>query len=140
PCGRVLHVVEHLACIVDLGARCRVHLDEIDESPRVDFAARSANTAGLGGHAGFAIETLRKDSRDRRLADTTGAGKQKYVMHPPGLERIHQRAPDMLLPNQLGECFRAPSSRQCRICHRYSIKCPSSALLTGAFSRRYSSG
>ena len=119
--GRVLHVVEHLACVIDLGSRCRVYLNEIYKPPRVDFAARAAYAARVGGHARFTIEALRKNSRDRRLADTAGAGKQKRVMDPPGLERIHQRTPDMLLPNQLGECFGAPGSRQCRICHSESV-------------------
>jgi len=71
----------------------------------------------MGGDARFAIEAFRKDARDRRLADATGAGKQKRVVHPPGLERIHQRAPDMLLTNQLGECF----GRQVRASAVYAI-------------------
>jgi hypothetical protein len=43
---RVLHVVEQLARIVDLGARRRIDLDQVDEAAFVDFPASGANAAG----------------------------------------------------------------------------------------------
>ena len=43
---RVLHVVEQLARIIDLGARGRVDLDQIDEAAGIDLAAAGAFAAG----------------------------------------------------------------------------------------------
>jgi len=50
-----------------LGAMPR-RLDEIYKPPPVISRHAAANTAGSGGNASFAIEALRKNSRDRRLA------------------------------------------------------------------------
>ena len=55
---RVLHVVEQLAGIVDLGARGRIDLDEVDEAAGIDLAAARACAAGLGRDAGLAVEAL----------------------------------------------------------------------------------
>ena len=75
--GRVLHVVQQLARVIDLGARGGVHLDQIDEAPGIDLAARRAFPAGLGAHALLAVQALREDSRDGRLADAARAGEQE---------------------------------------------------------------
>src|SRR6185312_14026553 len=42
--GRVLHVVEELAGVIDLGAGGGVDLDEIEETPGIDLAAAGALT------------------------------------------------------------------------------------------------
>ena len=44
----VLHVIEQLARVVDLGARGRIDLDQVDEAAGVDLAAAGADAARLG--------------------------------------------------------------------------------------------
>ena len=114
---RVLHVVEQLARVVDLRPRRRVDFDEVHETPAVDLLAGPAYAARLGSNAGLAVQTLREDSSNRGLADATRPGKEKRVMDTPGLERINQSAPDMLLPDQLGKFLGAPFTRQRGIAH-----------------------
>src|SRR5205807_6464648 len=114
---RVLHVVEQLAGIVDLGARGGIDFQQIDATPGVNLAAARAFAAGLGGYAGFAVQTLRQDTGDGRLADAARAGEQERMVHAPGLERIDQRTPDVLLPDQLGKFLRAPFARQRGVAH-----------------------
>ena len=69
PGGRVLHVIEQVAGIVDLGLRRGIDLDEVDETPLVDLPARAARAAGFRSDALLAIQGLRQDARDRGLAD-----------------------------------------------------------------------
>ena len=77
---RVLHVVEQLARVVDLGARGRVDLDQVDEAALVDLAAGAALAAGLRADARLAVQRLGEDARDRRLADAARAGEQERVV------------------------------------------------------------
>ena len=114
---RVLHVVEQLARVVDLGPRRRVDFDEVNETSAVDFPAGPAHAARLRSNAGLAVQTLSEDSGDRGLADAAGPGKEKRVMDAPGLERIDQCPADMLLPDQLGKFLGAPFTRQRGIAH-----------------------
>ncbi len=46
PTWRVLHIVEKLSRVFDLGARRRVNLQEVDETPLSDLCARAALFAG----------------------------------------------------------------------------------------------
>jgi hypothetical protein len=45
-CRQVLDVLQELARVIDLRARCRIHLDQVDETALVDLAAGSALAAG----------------------------------------------------------------------------------------------
>ena len=108
---RILHVVEQFAGVVDLGARCGIHLDEIDEAALVDFPAGRADAAGIRADAGFAVERFRQDARDRRLADAARAGEQERMMDLAAVERVAQRAQHVLLSDHLGEALGAPFAR-----------------------------
>src|SRR5690606_25997574 len=114
---RVLHVVEQLARVVDLGARSRVDFDQIHETALVDLTAGAAYAARRRRHAGFAVERLRENARDRRFSYAARAGEQKGVMHPSGLQRVDERAHDVLLPRQFGEVARAPFASKSEIGH-----------------------
>ena len=63
---------------------------------------------GVGRHAGLAVEALREDARDRRLADAARAGEQVRMVKPAAVQRIGQRRDDVLLPDQLAERLRSP--------------------------------
>src|SRR5262249_1174270 len=114
---RVLHVVEQLAGIVDLGARRRVHLYQVRKAAGFDLAAARALETGLGRDASFAVETLGENARDRGLADTTGAGKQERMMYAATLEGIHKRPAHVVLTDELGEGPRTPFACQRGIAH-----------------------
>ena len=87
---RVLHVVEQLARVVDLGARGRVHFEQVDEAARVDVAAGAALAAGLRRHALLAVQRLGEDARDRGLADAARAGEQERVVDAARVERVRR--------------------------------------------------
>ena len=72
---RVLHIVEQLARVIDLGARRGVDLDQIDTAPGLNFTAAATLQAGLSADAALAVQTLRQNARHRSLADATSTGK-----------------------------------------------------------------
>ena len=108
---RVLHVVEQLARIVDLGAGGGIDLDEIHAAASLDLATAPALEAGLCAYAALAVQTLGEDPRHRGLADAARARKQEGVVQAPARERIAERAQHMLLPRHLGESARTPFAR-----------------------------
>ncbi len=116
-CRHVLHVVEQLARVVDLGARRRVHLDQIDEAPLVDLATGRALAARRRRDALLTVEALGQNPRDRRLADATRAGEQERVVHAIVVERIRQRAQHVLLADHLGEVARPPGTSESGVTH-----------------------
>ena len=115
--GGVLDVLEQFAGVVDLGARCRIDLDQVDEPPLVDFTAGSTDAAGRRGDAGFAVQALGKDARNRRLAHSAGAREQEGMMNTVGGERVREGAQDMFLPRELLEAPRAPLACQSGVGH-----------------------
>ena len=109
PAGRrVERVFQQLAHVVDLRIRGSVEFDQVDVAAGVDIGAGAALAAGLGADAGFAIERLGDNARQRGLADAAGAGEQVGVMQPLLGERIGQRPDDVLLPDQFGKRFGPP--------------------------------
>src|SRR5690606_26165330 len=97
PGRRVLDVVEQLARVVDFRARRGVDLYEVDEAPVINFAAGAADTTWRRRHPGLAIQRLREDACDGRLADAAGAGEQERVVQAVVVERIDQGPQHMLL-------------------------------------------
>jgi hypothetical protein len=96
----------------------RVHFHVIDEAPFVNFPARAAHAARRRGHAGFAIERLRENPRERGLAHTTRSGKQISVMQPSAVERVRERAHHVLLSDERSEILRSPLACENLIGHR----------------------
>src|SRR5690606_29790768 len=105
---RVLHVLQKLARVFHLGARCRVHFDQIEKTPFADFSACGALTTRRGGDASFAVEATRENARDRGFADTSGASEEIGVMKTAGIERIDQCLEHMTLSHQLTEIAGTP--------------------------------
>ena len=118
---RVLRVVDQLAHVVDAGVARGVDFEQVDEAARVDLAARAALAARIRGRPVLAVQRLGEDARDRRLADAARAGEQERVMQPAGIERVRERAHDVLLADQLGEAARTPFARKGLIRHGGSL-------------------
>ena len=81
--GRVLDVVQQVAGIFHFGARRGVDLNQIDETPLLDFPAVVTYAARRGGDAGFTVQSLRQQTGDGGFTDATGAGKKICVMNTP---------------------------------------------------------
>jgi len=113
----VLHVLEQLAGVLHLGARGGVDLDQVDEAPLVDLAARRADAAGPRRDPGLAVERLGEQPRDGGLADAARAGEQERVVDAAGVERVGERPHDVLLADQLGEGARAPLAGEDEVAH-----------------------
>ena len=99
-------------------------LDEIDEAPGIDLAAAGALAAGSGRDPGLAVQAFGEDARDGGLAHPAGAGEEKGVMHPAGLERVHERTAYVILADQLGKGPRTPFARERRVglSHRLALR------------------
>ncbi len=65
----------------------------------------------------LAVQALGEDARNGGLAHAPRAGEQERVVHPARLERVHQGAQHVLLPDQLGELLGPPLARQCQVTH-----------------------
>ena len=116
--GRVLHVVEQVTCIVDLGFRRGINLDEVDETSLIDFLARAAPAAGLGCNACLTIERLGEYAGDRRLANAARSREQVGMMQPAGFQGIDQCPEHMLLANGVRKVFGPPFAGQDEITHK----------------------
>ncbi len=64
-----------------------------------------------------AIQRLGEDPRQRRLADATRPGEQVGVVQPPRVERMRERAHDVVLPDGRGEIARTPLAGEHLIRH-----------------------
>ncbi len=115
---RVARVIEDLAHVVDAGVRCRVELEQVDEAPGIDVDTGRADSARRRRHAFDAVEALGKDARDGRLAHAARSGEQIGMVQPAALERVGQRAHDMLLAREFGKRFRSPLAGEGLIAHR----------------------
>ena len=117
---RVLHVVEQLARVVDLGARGRVDFEQVDETAGVDVDTGRALAARRRRHAGLAVQRLGEDAGDGRLADAARAGEQERVVDAARIERVGERAADVVLTDELVERARAPFAGEDEVTHRAS--------------------
>jgi hypothetical protein len=119
PLGRrVLRRLEELAHLVDARVGRCVDLQQVDEAPGVDLDAGGAPAAGRRGDARLAVEALGEDARERRLADAARAGEEIGVVQALRVERVAQRAHDVLLPDQAREILGAPLARKYLVAHR----------------------
>ncbi len=116
--GRVLHVVEQLAGILDLGAAGGVDLDQVDETPFIDLAAHRTLAAWRGGNARLAVHALGDDTRDGCLAHPTGTGKQVGMVQALVVQCVDQRLEHVGLPNHFAEGARTPFTCKNLITHR----------------------
>ncbi len=100
------HALADLADVVDSALARRVHLDDVERRPRRDRPARVANAARLRRRPLLAVEALRDDAGQRRLARPARAGKEVRLPHLPALDRVAKRARRPLLADHLVEVLR----------------------------------
>ena len=112
--GRVERTFQQIAHVIDLGIGRRIELDQIHETPGVDFGAGRALAARGCRDSSLAVEGLGDDSRQRGLAHSAGAGQQIGMMQSILRKRIADGTNHMLLADQLGKVSRAPFARQCK--------------------------
>ena len=96
-----------LADVVDPALRGRVHLDDVERRSVRDRAAGVAFVVGGRRRALRAVQRLREDARERRLARASGAGEQVRLADLPVRDRVRQRPHDRLLTYYLAEVLRA---------------------------------
>jgi len=54
--GRVLHIIQQLTGVFDLGTRCRIHLNQVNKTSLGNIFAGTTHTTGFGSNTGFTIE------------------------------------------------------------------------------------
>jgi hypothetical protein len=99
-----------------------VDLQQVDEAAGVDRQAGLAFAARIGTGALLAVQRLGEDARDRGLADAARAGEQEGMVDPAGLQRVGQRAHDVLLPDQFGETLGTPLAGGIVACTRVPLR------------------
>ena len=107
PLGRLEDdALADLADVVDAALRRRVHLDDVERGAVRDRDARVARLVGVRRRALRAVQRLREDARQRRLARAARAGEEVRLTHLAGGDRVLQRADDRLLADDLVEVLR----------------------------------
>ncbi len=79
---------------------------------------------GVARYAGFAVQALREDACDGGFADAARAGEQIRVMNAFVLERMHQRAHDMILSHEGIEPCGAEFACEHLVTHREILETP----------------
>lgn len=98
------------ARVLDLGVSSGVDFLNVNRSRCRDVQTGRARIAWLGGDPFCAVQCFGKYSRCSRLTHAASAGEQVSVMEPPGLDRVHQRARDRFLSDDLIEGLRSELS------------------------------
>src|SRR3990167_554641 len=115
---RILHVVEQLAGIFNLGAAGSIDFDQVDKTAFINLFTNRTDAAGRRADAGLAIQALGNNSRNRGLAHTTGTREQIGMVQSLAIERINQRLEHMRLANHFVERARTPLACKNLITHR----------------------
>src|SRR5450759_523621 len=124
----VLRAFKQLAHFIDLGIGRRINLQQIDKASRVNLSACRAHAARFGGYSAIAvhslaIERLRKNARQRRLADASCSGKKISVMYTAGIQCVGESRDHMVLSDNLGKRLRTPLAGKNLMTHRTPMKC-----------------
>ncbi len=110
------------AHVVDAVVGSGVDLLHVHVDAGGDLGARRANAAGLrigSRRQSLAVQRPGQDARAGGLSAAARSGEEEGVRQPPRLERIDQRADDVLLPRQIGESLGAVLSRQDKVRSRH---------------------
>ena len=104
PLGRLLgHALDDLADVVDPAVRRGVHLDHVERRRIVDAQADRARAVGRRRRPVLAVERLREDLGERRLARPARPREQVRVGDAPLLDRAPERAHDVILAHHVRE-------------------------------------
>ncbi len=109
----VLHVIEQLTGVLDLGPARGVDLDQVDEAAFIDLTAHRALATGRRSDTCFTVQAFGDDPRDGGLADPARPGKQVGVVQP-----LDQSLEHMGLADHFAERARTPFTCKNLITHR----------------------
>ena len=115
--GRVLHVVQQFAGVIDPGAGRGVHFNQVHETAFVEFATRAAFAAGAAADPALAVETFGEHARQRGFAYAAGAREEVGVVQAVAVQRVRERTQHMALPDHLGKITRTPFPGENQISH-----------------------
>ena len=122
--GRVTDHFAKFADLVDAAIGGGVNFENVERIAGGNFAAGIAGAVRLGGGTGGAIERLRQDAGGGRFADAANAGKNVRMRDAVRLNRIRERARDVLLPDDVAERLRAILSGYDFVAHgRFLFAC-----------------
>ena len=127
--GRILDVIHQVPGFIHLGPGCRVDFDQIDEPAFIDTRTGAALAARFGTDADLAVETLRQDPRQGRLAHAAGTAEQVGMVQSTGIQRIDQHLQDMALSHHIRKRTRPPFTRKNLITHNTPINPDSESVL-----------
>ena len=114
---RVTHVVPEVTDVVHARVRCRIDLKHIKTVAAHDLLAGIALSARLACRPLLAIQCLRKNPGDGRLAHAARTHEQVGMRHPVRLDGVLQGLGDMLLPNDFIKPLWPPLPRKNLVCH-----------------------
>ncbi len=117
----VLHVIEQLAGVLDLGPAGSVDLDQVDEAALVDLPAHRTRTAGRGGNARLTVEAFGDDPRNGGLAHAARTSEQVGMVQALVVQGIDQGLEHMGLADHFAERARTPFTCKNLITHRKTI-------------------
>ena len=109
---RETHLLPQVAHLVDAAVRRRIDLDEVEETALADGDAALAFVTGLAVLRLRAVDGLRDESRDRRLADAARPREQVCVRDLSRGDGVAERPRDVFLANDRGECLGAVAAIQ----------------------------
>ncbi len=115
--GREERAFPQVTGVVDEAVGGGVDLGDVHADPGADRHALVAGPAWLRRRAVHTVQGCGEDARGRRLAAAARPAEQVGVVQAAGAQRLHERAGDMLLADDLGEGRRTVSVVQ-RTAHR----------------------
>jgi len=116
--GSVGDVFQQLTGLFHASARGGIDFNQVEEATAFYILSGWALTTGLRAYpAGFAVQTLGKNTRDRGLADPSHTGEEISVVQPVVIQRVGQCRDHVALPNQITELLWSPFSGQYLVAH-----------------------
>ena len=113
----VLHVVEQLTRVLDLGPARGVDLDQVDKTPLINLAAYRTRPARRRGDTCFTVQAFGDDPRNGGLADAARTGKQIGVVQALTVQSVDQSLEHMGLADHFAERARTPFTCKNLITH-----------------------
>ena len=124
--GRVLNVVRQLPHIIDARSGGCIDLDQIDETPFLDFLTAGALAAGMRGDAGLTVEATGEQPADGGFTNPTGTGEQIGVVQSLVFEGVDQCLKHVFLTHHVFEGAGTPFTGKYLVAH-----VPSTAVKMG---------
>ena len=114
---RILHILQQLTGVLNLGARSGIHFNQVDKTAFIDFFTGTAFPAGCGTDPLLTVQGLGKDACDGGLANTAGTAEQVGMVQAVIIQRVDQCTLHVVLADQLGKIAGAPFTRKNLITH-----------------------